>query len=244
MHSLGLTATALFAAGALAGNLNQILPRELRVRQDPNQVQGEDQSFVPTITDIEQAASCADAFGAGYFQCSNTNSCYNPGLGGSCCERNGDSPYTCPPGSYCLIDNRCCPNGLSAETCAERFDITLPQGFSTDTADSVEEVTTAAQTPDSTVAATQSSTSPSVSVPTTTPIIPTPVPLPSPIPDTAPYPLPSIIPGNATKPGGPAAPTGTGAFPPVSPFTGAAASVKIYCGSLVAGLLGTLGMLL
>ncbi|KAI4222096.1 MAG: hypothetical protein L6R36_006408, partial [Xanthoria steineri] len=120
--------------------------------------------------------------------------------------------YICLSGDFCLINNRCCPNGLPAETYAEHYGITLPEDFSTDAPSTL-------STPGTISRASRVG-------PTTTPIVTTPVPLPSPIPDTAIYPLPSIIPGNATKPGGPAAPSGTGAFPRVSTFTGPATIVK------------------
>lgn len=80
MHSFTLAATALFTAGALAGNLHQLLPRELQVRQD--------QSFTPS-TSFGQGETCADAFGAGYIDCNNV--CYNPNEGQTCCAGNGDA---------------------------------------------------------------------------------------------------------------------------------------------------------
>ncbi|KAI4173699.1 MAG: hypothetical protein LQ346_008373 [Caloplaca aetnensis] len=235
MHSVNLIATSLFAAGALAGNLHQLLPRELQVRQD--------QSFTPT-TNFGQGATCADAFGPGYVDCNGV--CYNPGEGETCCAGNGDA-YPCPNDSFCLINGLCCPDGLPAETCAAQNGVTLPQGFSTNTAASVG-ATTAAQTPKPTVSVIESSASESsVFVPSTTAVVTTPIPLPSPVPDTTPVPLPSPvypIPGNGTVPGVPA-PTGTGAgSAPVTPFTGAAASVRGYCGGVVAALAGVVGLLL
>lgn len=80
MHSFSLTAATLFTAGALAGNLNQLVPRELQVRQD--------QSFTPT-TSSGKGATCADAFGTGYIDCNGV--CYNPGQGETCCSGNGDA---------------------------------------------------------------------------------------------------------------------------------------------------------
>lgn len=232
MYSLSLAVTTLFAAGTLASNLNQLLPRELQVRQD--------QSFTP-ISNFGQGETCADAFGAGSVDCNGT--CYNPNEGDTCCAGNGDA-YPCPNNSFCLIDGLCCPDGLPAETCAAQNGVTLPQGFSTDTASSVG-ATTAEQTPRSTISVVVSSASPSsVFVPSTSAVVATPIPLPSPISDPPPFPLPSVIPGNATFPGGPAAPTGTGVFPPVDSFTGAAANVKVYCGGLVAAVLGVVGMFL
>ncbi|KAI4288249.1 MAG: hypothetical protein L6R35_002488 [Caloplaca aegaea] len=199
MHSFNLAATTLFAAGAIAGNLNQLMPRELRVRQD-------DQSFTPD-TSFGQGETCADAFGAGYIDCNGI--CYNPTDGETCCPGAGDA-YPCPSDSFCLIDSLCCPTGLPAETCAAQNGVSLPQDFSTDTATSSAGATTTAavETPESTVSSAVESSTVAVSSTTTTP-----------------YPIPSI---NATLPVGTAAPTGTGApGTPVTPFTGGVASVKV-----------------
>ncbi|KAI4128772.1 MAG: hypothetical protein LQ338_002567 [Usnochroma carphineum] len=234
MHSFSLAATTLFAAGALAGGLNQLVPRELQVRQD--------QSFAPT-TSFGQGATCSDAFGAGYIDCNGV--CYNPGAGETCCSGNGDAcerhlvvnketsqliatlTDPCPSDSFCLINGLCCPNGLPASTCAAQNGVTLPQDFSTDTATSAG-VSTQAQTPKPTVSAVESTaSSSSVFVPSTTAVVATPFP----------------IPGNATG-SGIAAPTGTGAPPPVTPFTGGAGSLRGYGEGLVAGFLGVVGLLL
>ncbi|KAL8712366.1 MAG: hypothetical protein Q9225_006961 [Loekoesia sp. 1 TL-2023] len=216
MHSFSFAATTLFAAGALAGNLNQLVPRELQVRQD--------QSFTPS-TSFGQGATCADAFGAGYIDCNGV--CYNPGQGETCCSGNGDA-YPCPSDSFCLIDGLCCPDGLPPNTCAAQNGVTLPADFSTNTATSAGQST--AQTPKPTISAVESTaSSSSVFVPSTTAVIATPFPIPE----------------NATLIGGGPAPTGTGAGTgPVTPFTGGAGSLQVYCGGLVAGLLGFVGMLL
>ncbi|KAL8656056.1 MAG: hypothetical protein Q9210_000494 [Variospora velana] len=239
MHSFSLAATTLFAAGAIAGNLNQLVPRELRVRQD--------QSFTPG-TSFGQGATCADAFGAGYIDCNGT--CYNPTDGETCCAGAGDACASkppqiriesladtsrtdpCPSDSFCLIDGLCCPNGLSAETCAAQNGVSLPQDFSTNAATSA---STAVQTRESTVSAVESTVveSSSAFVPSTTAVV---------LSATTPFPVPS---SNATLPVGTAAPTGTGApGTPVTPFTGGVASVKVYCGGLVAGVLGVVGLVL
>ncbi|KAL9594588.1 MAG: hypothetical protein Q9219_006948 [cf. Caloplaca sp. 3 TL-2023] len=215
MYTLGLT---LFAAGALAGNLNQLVPRELQVRQD--------QSFTPS-TSFGQGETCADAFGAGYIDCNGV--CYNPGQGETCCPNNGDA-YPCPSDSFCLINNLCCPDGLPAETCAAQNGVSLPQGFSTNTATSAGLSTS--QAPKATVSAVESTASSSeVFVPSTTAVV-----------AATPYP----IPGNATVPpaSGTAGPSGTGAGngPTVAPFTGGAAGVRVYLGGAVMGVLGMLMM--
>ncbi|KAL8997120.1 MAG: hypothetical protein Q9188_006407 [Gyalolechia gomerana] len=162
MHSLTL---ALFAAGALAGNLNHLVPRELQVRQD--------QSFTPT-TSFGQGATCADAFGAGYIDCNGV--CYNPNEGETCCSGNGDA-YPCPYFSFCLVNGLCCPDGLPAETCAAQNGVSLPEDFSTDTGTSAGQST--AQTPKPTVSVVESSASSSeVFVPSTTAVVATPYPVP------------------------------------------------------------------
>ncbi|KAI4191043.1 MAG: hypothetical protein L6R41_000358, partial [Letrouitia leprolyta] len=198
MHSLTIT---LFAAGALAGNLNYLVPRELQVRQD--------QSFTPT-TSFGQGANCADAFGAGYIDCNGV--CYNPTQGETCCAGNGDA-YPCPSDSFCLINGLCCPDGLPAETCAAQNGVTLPQDFSTNTATSAGQ-TSIAQTPKPTISVVESSASSSeVFVPSTTAVIATPYP----IPQNSTAPLPT---GTAAPSG-----TGAGAGPTPAPFTGGAARV-------------------
>lgn len=240
MHSLSLAATTLFVAGALAGNLYQLLPRELQVRQGSTTIQGPDQSYTPRI--IQSGfTSCAQIPEGTFIECGNSRTCYEPAAGEICCPGNGNN-HPCGPNSYCFVGGRCCPNGLPAQTCAEQYNIPLPENFSPDTPITTDTNDTTDTTDTDDTPSTPSASNPVV--PTTSPVIPTPIPLPSPIPDTAPYPIPSPIPGNATFPGGPAAPTGTGALPPVVPFTGAAGSVKVYCGGLIAGALGVVGMVL
>ncbi|KAI4249809.1 MAG: hypothetical protein L6R40_000598, partial [Gallowayella cf. fulva] len=77
MYSLGVV---LLAAGALAGNLHQLVPRELHVRQS--------EAFRPD-RDQGRGATCADAFGAGYIDCNGV--CYNPNQGQTCCPGGGDA---------------------------------------------------------------------------------------------------------------------------------------------------------
>ncbi|KAL8824393.1 MAG: hypothetical protein Q9170_008172 [Blastenia crenularia] len=245
MRSFSLAATTLFAATAWAGNLNQLVPRELQVRQD--------QSFTPT-TSFGQGATCADAFGAGYIDCNGV--CYNPGQGETCCPGAGDA-YPCPSDSFCLINGLCCPDvtfpfspllpspypptpppqlltttqGLPASTCAAQNGVTLPEGFSTATA-TVDGKSTS-QAPKPTVSAVESSASSSSAfVPSTTAVVATPYP----------------IPGNGTAPAasGTAGPTGTGmgTGPSTTPFLGAAGSVKVYAEGVVIGFVGAVAMLL
>ncbi|KAL8638628.1 MAG: hypothetical protein Q9228_004236 [Teloschistes exilis] len=218
MYTISL---ALFAAGAIAGNLNQLVPRELQVRQD--------QSFAPT-TSFGQGATCADAFGAGYVDCNGV--CYNPGQGEVCCAGNGDA-YPCPDESFCLINGLCCPDGLPASTCAAQNGVTLPANFNPNANSATKAGTTTAHT--SSISAVQTATgslTSSAFVPSTTATTVA----------ATPYPIPS----NATVPTGTASGTGAGAGPTggVTPFTGAAASVKVAFGGVVAGLLGVAAALL
>lgn len=92
MRSFSLAATSLFAAGALAGNLkNQLVPRELQVRQD--------QSFTPSTT-FGRGSTCADAFGPGFIDCNGV--CYNPGDGETCCAGSGDACTSTVPSYHCV----------------------------------------------------------------------------------------------------------------------------------------------
>ncbi|KAI4253098.1 MAG: hypothetical protein LQ352_003908 [Teloschistes flavicans] len=214
MYTLSL---ALFAAGAIAGNLNQLVPRELQVRQD--------QSFAPT-TSFGQGATCADAFGAGYIDCNGV--CYNPGQGETCCAGNGNA-YPCPSDSFCLINGLCCPDGLPASTCAAQNGVTLPDNFDAKTATQAGSTTAHTSTISAVQTATGSVTS-SAFVPSTTATT-----------VATPYPIPS----NATTPSGTASGSGAGAGPTggVTPFVGGAASVKVACGGVLAGLLGVAALL-
>ncbi|KAL8910383.1 MAG: hypothetical protein Q9172_007843 [Xanthocarpia lactea] len=122
MHSFSI---ALFAAGALAGNLYQLVPRELQVRQS--------QAFRPG-TRTGQGETCADAFGAGHIDCNGV--CYNPNDDETCCPGGGDA-YPCEANSFCLnVDGYCCPDGLDRATCAAQFGVTLPSDDDDDSATS------------------------------------------------------------------------------------------------------------
>ncbi|KAL9592442.1 MAG: hypothetical protein Q9179_006714 [Wetmoreana sp. 5 TL-2023] len=194
MRSFILAATSLFAAGALAGNSVQLVPRELQVRQS--------QAFSPETVPL--SGTCAQN---GLPDCNGI--CYHPSRGDVCCP---DGTYPCPGGNYCLNVNRlCCPNGLDRVTCAAKNGVKLPVSASSSTSHSA---TVPAVRP--------TASSSSVVVSSTTAVIETPYP----------------IPGNASVP----APSGTGS--PITPFTGGAESLKTYCGGLVAGFLGVIGMLL
>ncbi|KAL8708364.1 MAG: hypothetical protein Q9220_006744 [cf. Caloplaca sp. 1 TL-2023] len=224
MYTAALT---LFAAGALANNLHYLVPRELQIRQD--------QSFAPT-TSFGSGATCADAFGSGYIDCNGT--CYNPGEGQTCCPGGGNA-YPCPAESFCLINGLCCPNGLPASTCAAQNGVTLPDNFNTATS-AIAGSTVA--THSTSVSAVQSTSIPSSSafVPSTTATtIATPYPIPSNA--TAP-PVTQISDGQVQVPTGTT--TGTGVGPVVTPFTGAAAAVKVAFGGVFAGAMGIMGMLL
>ncbi|KAL8783241.1 MAG: hypothetical protein Q9213_004753 [Squamulea squamosa] len=214
MYTLSI---ALFAAGALAGNLNQLLPRELQVRQS--------QAFNPS-TSFGQGKTCADAFGAGYIDCNGV--CYNPNEGQTCCPGGGKA-YPCPDLSFCLnINGLCCPAGLDPATCAAQNGVQLPDNFNTATA-----ATTGSTTAhSSTISAVESTVSDTASVftPSTTE---TTIATPYPIPGNATV---STLPTSTGAPGAP----GSG----VTPFTGAASSVQVVGAGLAAGFLGVVAMLL
>ncbi|KAL8991406.1 MAG: hypothetical protein Q9169_007876 [Polycauliona sp. 2 TL-2023] len=214
MHSLSI---ALFAAGALAGNLklNQLVPRALQVRQS--------QAFNPT-TNFGTGATCADAFGAGYIDCNGV--CYNPNEDQTCCPGGGDG-YPCPAESFCLnVDGLCCPDGLDTASCAAQFGVEVPTEAETSATSGS---TTVAS---STVSAVESSVTESSSafVPSTTA---TTIATPYPTNGNA-----TVLP---TATGTGVAPTGTGAGDSPAPFTGGASNVQV---GLAAGLLGAFAMLL
>ncbi|KAL8913515.1 MAG: hypothetical protein Q9171_001703 [Xanthocarpia ochracea] len=214
MHSFSI---ALFAAGALAGNFHQLVPRELQVRQS--------QAFDPS-TEFGQGESCADAFGAGYIDCNGV--CYNPNEDQTCCPGGGDA-YPCPSESFCLnVDGLCCPDGLDAATCAAQNGVTLPDDSATS---AISGSTTAHSSTISAVESTTIADTGAAFVPSTTATT-----------VATPYP----IPGNATVP--PPAATGTaGPGRPgddITPFTGAASSIKVVGAGLAAGLLGVVAVLL
>ncbi|KAI4256317.1 MAG: hypothetical protein L6R42_006297 [Xanthoria sp. 1 TBL-2021] len=216
MHSFSIV---LFAAGALAGNLklNQILPRELQVRQS--------EAFQPT-TSFGSGATCADAFGSGYIDCNGV--CYNPNEDQTCCPGNGDG-YPCPSESFCLnVGGLCCPDGLDAATCAAQNGVSLPADYNSATS-AISGSTTVASSTVSAVESTITDTS-SAFVPSTTATT-----IATPYPTT----------GNATvHPGTGVAPTGTGAGGSPVPFTGSASNVKVGGAGLAAGFLGVVAMLL
>ncbi|KAL8961249.1 MAG: hypothetical protein Q9183_005338 [Haloplaca sp. 2 TL-2023] len=232
MHS---AVVVLFAAGAIAGNLNQLVPRELLPRQD--------QSFTPT-TSFGQGATCADAFGAGYVDCNGV--CYNPGQGETCCPGGGDD-YPCPSDSFCLnVNGLCCPDGLDAATCASQNGVSLPEDTNTEpvagdattvktssTVPAVEPTASSSEAfePASTTAVVSQIPDGQVQAPTS--VVDSPV---SQTPDgqvQAPYPT-----VNASLPVATA--TGPGAGATVAPFEGAAANVKVG----VVGVLGLVAMFL
>ncbi|KAL8653497.1 MAG: hypothetical protein Q9226_003829 [Calogaya cf. arnoldii] len=219
MHSLSI---ALFAAGALAGNLklNQLVPRELQVRQS--------EAFAPT-TNFGQGATCVDAFGSGYIDCNGV--CYNPNEDQTCCPGNGDG-YPCPSESFCLnVNGLCCPDGLDAATCAAQNGVSLPANYNSATASTTGSTTIASSTI-SAVESTITDTS-SAFVPSTTAIT---------------IATPYLTTGNATVhptvTGTGVAPTGTGVGGGPVPFTGAASSVKVVGAGLAAGFMGVVAMLL
>ncbi|KAL8977768.1 MAG: hypothetical protein Q9205_006501 [Flavoplaca limonia] len=152
--------------GALAGNLKQLLPRELRKRQG--------EAFQPT-TDFGAGDTCEDAFGTSYIDCNGI--CYNPNNRESCCPGNGNA-YPCPAQSFCLnADGVCCPDGLDTAACAAQYGVFLPAGGNTDTVPSTTartlnpsspSVLTSEQSTPNVVDTTSPSTNPTTSSPTST----------------------------------------------------------------------------
>ncbi|KAL8669023.1 MAG: hypothetical protein Q9168_006371 [Polycauliona sp. 1 TL-2023] len=212
MHSLSI---ALFAVGALAGNLklNQLVPRELQVRQDS-------EAFSPT-TSFGSGATCGDAFGAGFIDCNGV--CYNPNEQQTCCPGGGDG-YPCPAESFCLnVNGLCCPDGLSTASCAAQFGVQVPDKSAT----AASTGSTVAHS--STISAVESSITDTSSgfVPSTTATT-----LATPYPTGA----------NATSAAPTATGTGTGsAGESPAPFMGAGSSLQV---GLAAGLMGVVAMLL
>jgi len=87
------------------------------------------QAFDPDET-TGTGANCVEAFGEGYIECvpksdSKARLCINPDLGETCC----DNKWGCPGGSFCLVQDLCCPDGLDPKTCAAQNDVTLPPDF-------------------------------------------------------------------------------------------------------------------
>ncbi|KAK4119877.1 hypothetical protein N657DRAFT_649651 [Parathielavia appendiculata] len=116
-----------------------------------NKRQGE--AFDPD-EDSRPGANCVDAFGPGYIECrpesaTQNRLCINPDEGETCCS----NLWGCPAGSFCLIDDLCCPEGLDPQTCAADNNVSLPPDFGATT-------TTSTPTETSTVAP-SSSTAPS-----------------------------------------------------------------------------------
>ncbi|KAL8804135.1 MAG: hypothetical protein Q9182_002769 [Xanthomendoza sp. 2 TL-2023] len=217
MYTLSI---ALFAAGALAGNLHQVLPRELQVRQS--------QAFNPS-TSFGSGATCADAFGAGYIDCNGV--CYNPNEGQTCCPGGGNA-YPCPSRSFCLnVNGLCCPNGLSPATCARQNGVTLPDNVNTATKSTAGSTTAHS----STISAVKSSVTDTRSafVPSTTATT-----------VSTPYPISRNATASSTGTGR-GAPSGTSVpgGKPV-PFTGGAASVKVVGAGLLVGFLGVVALLM
>ncbi|KAK0750162.1 hypothetical protein B0T18DRAFT_428166 [Schizothecium vesticola] len=87
------------------------------------------QAFDPDET-TGRGSNCIEAFGPGYVECvpasdSAPRLCVNPEQGEKCCN----NLWGCPASSFCLVQDLCCPDGLSPETCAAQNDVTLPPGF-------------------------------------------------------------------------------------------------------------------
>lgn len=53
-----------------------------------------------------EGSNCANCFGAGSINCNNSNTCYNPTIGQSCCS----DGFYCDPGMYCSGTAYCCDN--------------------------------------------------------------------------------------------------------------------------------------
>ncbi|KAK1831035.1 hypothetical protein QBC39DRAFT_352717 [Podospora conica] len=87
------------------------------------------QAFDPEET-TGRGSNCIEAFGPGYVECvpasdSAPRLCVNPEQGEKCCN----NLWGCPASSFCLVQDLCCPDGLSPETCAAENDVTLPSDF-------------------------------------------------------------------------------------------------------------------
>jgi hypothetical protein len=94
------------------------------------------QAFDPDET-TGSGANCIEAFGEGYIECvpqtdSEPRLCINPDLGETCCN----NLWGCPGGSFCLVQDLCCPDGLDPATCAAQNDVTLPPDFAVPSATS------------------------------------------------------------------------------------------------------------
>jgi len=94
-------------------------PRGLRARQD--------EGYYPDTTDCGDGATCQEACGAQYEECSGaTPICYDPTVGQKCC--NDGTGYGCNAGDYCTNDSAgltyCCPDGLDLAGCAAAYSLT------------------------------------------------------------------------------------------------------------------------
>ncbi|KAF8535681.1 hypothetical protein BDD12DRAFT_854372 [Trichophaea hybrida] len=110
----------LGGSGAMAAENQQIKARSLVERQS-------DQSFVPDTNPL--SGTCAEN---GLQDCIKNVLCFDPSQGQTCCH----SKWGCPTGSFCLIDGKCCPDGLDPQKCAAENGVTLPADFTTETASS------------------------------------------------------------------------------------------------------------
>ncbi|KAK5313655.1 hypothetical protein LTR70_007496 [Exophiala xenobiotica] len=79
---------------------------------------GLDKRQICTVNEIT-STSCQECFGAGSVNCLS-NTCYNPGVGDSCCS---DGNY-CEVGNYCT-DAGCCPNGTPLEQCGATVSLSV-----------------------------------------------------------------------------------------------------------------------
>jgi hypothetical protein len=126
------------ALGLADAAVNVLSPLGVSKRQDG--------AFDPD-EETAQGDSCVEAFGEGSVECrppsaTQNRLCIEPALGHTCCENS----WGCPGGSFCLVQDLCCPDGLDPETCAEQNGVDLPPNFSTVPTDVPQDTATAEPT--------------------------------------------------------------------------------------------------
>ncbi|KAI9884576.1 MAG: hypothetical protein M1823_003648 [Watsoniomyces obsoletus] len=128
MHpSTILTLFGFLAGGVLADNIYTF---ETTLQQSAQLLKRQQSAaFVPTGRS-GKGRDCEDAFGPGKLECGNSRKCFNPTRKESCCY----GKYTCPTGSFCLTEGKCCPDGIDPVTCAMEQGVMLPIDFDQDAA--------------------------------------------------------------------------------------------------------------
>lgn len=87
------------------------------------------QAFDPD-EETASGSTCVEAFGPGYIECAPATAtknrlCIIPSEGEICC----DNKWGCPAGSFCLVQDLCCPDGLDPASCAVENGVELPDDF-------------------------------------------------------------------------------------------------------------------